>query len=154
GRVYRLGVMLRRSRQDIRFVALLDGLRQWGFVEGQNLRIEGRFSMPFEEALEIAAALATSKVDAIVAGSNNSTRAAQKATRTIPIVTVADDLVLAGLVSSLAHPGGNTTGVSILATELDGKRQELLIELVPGARRMAALFDPATKSAARLQEMV
>ena len=109
--------------------------------------------MPFEEALEIAAALATSKVDAIVAGSNNSTRAAQKATRTIPIVTVADDLVLAGLVSSLAHPGGNTTGVSILATELDGKRQELLIELVPEARRMAALADPNATAPEQLRAL-
>jgi len=63
-------------------------------------------------------------------------------------------MVGSGLVASLARPGGNTTGVSILSTELDGKRQELLIELVPGARRMAALFDPAAKSAARLQEMV
>ena len=153
GRVYRLGVMLRGSRQDIRFVALLDGLRQWGFVEGQNLRIEGRFSMPSEEAPEIAAALAASKVDAIVTGSNSSTRAAQKATRTIPIVTVADDLVLAGLVSSLAHPGGNTTGVSILATELDGKRQELLIELVPEARRMAALADPNATAPEQLRAL-
>jgi putative ABC transport system substrate-binding protein len=58
------------------------------------------------------------------------------------------------LAASLAHPGGNITGFSILSTELDSKRQELLIELVPGARRMAALFDPASKSAAELQEMV
>ena len=81
-------------------------------------------------------------------------RAAQQVTRTIPIAGVADDMVGSGLVASLARPGGNTTGFSILSTELDSKRQELLIELVPGARRMAALFDPAAKSAAQLQEMV
>jgi putative ABC transport system substrate-binding protein len=69
-------------------------------------------------------------------------RAAQKATTTIPILAGSDDMVGAGLVNSMARPGGNTTGVSILATELDGKRQEILIEAVPGLRRMAALADP------------
>ena len=68
-------------------------------------------------------------------------RAVQQATKTIPIVGIADDMVGAGLVNSLARPDGNTTGVSILATELDGKRQEILIEAVPGLRRMAALAD-------------
>jgi putative ABC transport system substrate-binding protein len=68
-------------------------------------------------------------------------RAAQKATTTIPILAGSDDMVGAGLVNSMAHPGGNTTGVSIFATELDGKRQEILIEAVPGLRRMAALAD-------------
>jgi putative ABC transport system substrate-binding protein len=63
-------------------------------------------------------------------------------------------MLASGLVASLARPGGNTTGVSILTTELDGKRQELLLELVPGARRMAALVDPDSKSATQLQEMV
>jgi putative ABC transport system substrate-binding protein len=69
-------------------------------------------------------------------------RAAQKATTTIPILAGSDDMVGAGLVNSMARPGGNTTGVSILATEVDGKRQEILIEAVPGLRRMAALADP------------
>ena len=67
---------------------------------------------------------------------------------------IADDMLASGLVTSLARPGGNTTGFSILTTELDGKRQELLFELVPGARRMAALVDPDSKSATQLQEMV
>ena len=75
-------------------------------------------------------------------------------TKTVPIAGVADDMVASGLVASLARPGGNTTGVSILTTELDGKRQELLLELVPGARRMAALFDPDSKSPTQLQAMV
>ena len=68
-------------------------------------------------------------------------RAAQQATKTIPIVGITDDMLGSGLVNSLARPNGNTTGVSILATELDGKRQEILIEAVPGLRRMAALAD-------------
>ena len=89
--------------------------------------------------------LVAAGVDAIVTGGYPRARVVQQATRTIPILIVADDLVLSGLVPSLAHPGGNTTGISILATELDGKRQELLTELVPAARHnakaIAAWFD-------------
>jgi putative ABC transport system substrate-binding protein len=87
-------------------------------------------------------------------GGDETLRAAQQVTQAIPIVGVADDMVASGLVTSLGRPGGNTTGFSILATELDGKRQGLLIEIVPGARRMAALFDPGSKSPAQLQEVV
>ena len=151
GRVYRLGVM--GPREGVDFAALLDGLRQSGFVEGQNLRVEGRFSMRDEDAPEVAMALVVAGVDAILTGSHHRTRAAQKATQSIPIVSVADDLVLSGLVSSLGHPGGNTTGVSILATELDGKRQELLIELVPTARRIAALVDPTATAPEQLRAL-
>ena len=142
GRVYRLGMMVRGPRESVTFAALFEGLRQSGFVEGQNLRVEGRFSMRDEDAPEVAKALVAAGVDAILTGSYLRTRAAQEATQTIPIVTIADNTVLSGLVSALAHPGGNTTGVSILATELDSKRQELLIELVPMARRIAALANP------------
>jgi putative ABC transport system substrate-binding protein len=87
-------------------------------------------------------------------GGDPAVRAAQQVTRTVPIAGVADDMLGSGLVASLAHPGGNTTGFSILSSELDGKRQELLIELVPTARRMAALFDPATTSPVRLKTVV
>ena len=80
-------------------------------------------------------------------------RAAQQATKTIPILAIADDMLGAGLVNSLARPNGNTTGVSILATELDGKRQEILIEAVPGLRRMAALADANTQRVAKLDAL-
>ena len=80
-------------------------------------------------------------------------RAAQQATTTIPILGVTDDMVGSGLVNSLARPGGNTTGISILATELDGKRQEILIEAVPGLRRMAALADSNTTTSPQLQAL-
>jgi putative tryptophan/tyrosine transport system substrate-binding protein len=84
---------------------------------------------------EYAAELVKAKVDVIsTAGSGEAIRAAQQATKTIPIVAMSDDLVGLGLVGSMARPNGNTTGVSILAAELDGKRQELLIEAVPGLR--------------------
>jgi putative ABC transport system substrate-binding protein len=101
----------------------------------------------------VANALAAAGVDAILTGSYRRTRAAQEATRKIPIVAVADDLVLSGLVSSLSHPGGNTTGISILATELDGKRQDLLIGLVPTARRLAALIDPGATAPEQLRAL-
>jgi putative ABC transport system substrate-binding protein len=80
-------------------------------------------------------------------------RTAQEATKAIPILAVTDDMLGAGLVNSLARPKGNTTGVSILATELDGKRQEILIEAVPGVHRMAALADANRTPAAKLDTL-
>jgi putative ABC transport system substrate-binding protein len=142
GRVYRLGIMFGLPREEAGNVALFDELRRAGFIEGENLQVDGRFSMREEEAPEFAAMLVAAGVDAIVTGGYPRARVVQQATRTIPILIVADDLVLSGLVPSLAHPGGNATGISILATELDGKRQELLTELVPAARHIAALSDP------------
>jgi putative tryptophan/tyrosine transport system substrate-binding protein len=82
-----------------------------------------------------------------------ATRAGQQATKTIPVVAVTDDMVGSGLVNSMARPNGNTTGVSILATELDGKRQEILIEAVPELRRMAALADTNTTADAKLDAL-
>jgi putative tryptophan/tyrosine transport system substrate-binding protein len=155
GRVYRLGFLHQLPRSAAQFAPLFDGLRKQGFLEGRNLALDARgFAIQSRQYQEMAAELVSSGVDALFCGGDEAIRAAQQVTRTIPIAGVADDMVGSGLVASLAHPGGNTTGVSILSTELDSKRQELLIELVPGARRMAALFDPAAKSAARLQEMV
>jgi putative ABC transport system substrate-binding protein len=79
--------------------------------------------------------------------------AAQEATKTIPILAITDVMLGAGLVNSLARPDGNTTGVSILATELDGKRQEILIEAAPGLRRMAALADANRTPAVKLDAL-
>src|SRR6516225_5542980 len=142
GRVYLLGFLSDLPRDDPSIAAAFDELRRSGFVEGQNLRVEGRLSNSDEETPKVAAMLVAAGVDAIWTGGYPRTHAAQQATRTIPIVSMADDMLLSGLVSSLAHPGGNTTGVSILATELDGKRQELLTEVVPAARHIAILADP------------
>ena len=88
--------------------------------------------------------LIKANVDVIFCAGDVAIRAAQQATATIPILAVTDDMVGSGLVRSLARPGGNTTGVSILATELDGKRQDILIEAVPSLRRMVALADTNT----------
>jgi putative ABC transport system substrate-binding protein len=80
-------------------------------------------------------------------------RAIQRATKTFPILAITDDMVGEGIVRSMARPEGNTTGVSILATELDGKRQEVLVEAAPGLRRMAALADSNTTAAAQLDAL-
>jgi putative ABC transport system substrate-binding protein len=102
---------------------------------------------------ELATVLVNGKVDVILAGGNFGIRAAQQATATIPIVGFTDDMLGSQLVNSLARPGGNTTGISLLATELDGKRQEILIEASPGLRRMTALADTGTTSPQQLQKL-
>ena len=144
-RIYRLGILHNQGRQSLQFPPFYDELRRLGFVEGENLLVDGRgYAVRTEGFPAVAAELAMAQVDAIVAGGAAAARAAQAATRTIPILTLTDDMVGQGLVASLAHPGGNTTGISILATELDGKRQDILMEMVPAARHMALLADANT----------
>jgi putative ABC transport system substrate-binding protein len=143
GRTYRLGVLSLSPRTMPYFDGMFDELRRLGFAEGQNLTLEWhQFGSRTDLLPEFAADLVKVRVDVIYAVGEPAIRAAQRATATIPILGFAYDMVESGLVNSQARPGGNTTGVSILATELDGKRQELLIEAVPGLRRMAALVDP------------
>jgi putative ABC transport system substrate-binding protein len=146
GRTYRIGGLAAAPRTDVRYLVLFDELRRAGFVEGRNLVVAGWEARP-EQFAERAAKLASAKVDALFCGGGNAAiRAAQLATTAIPIVGVTDDMVGSGLVSSLARPGGNTTGVSILASELDVKRLQILHEFFPLARRIAVLADPTTIS--------
>lgn len=141
-RTYRIGVITRSPRMAVNYVAFFDELQRLDFVEGQNLIVDARgFAARSEQFSELALALVGSNVDAFVCGGDLAIRAAQQATQTIPIVGITDDMLSAGLVRSLANPGGNTTGISILATELDGKRLEIISELVPNAQRLAALAD-------------
>jgi putative ABC transport system substrate-binding protein len=122
------------------------------YVEGRNLRLDFRFAEGHAERFAaLAEALVRDKADVIVALGDAAARAAQQVTRTIPIVAIADDLVASGLIKSMAKPGGNTTGVSILATELDAKKLEILKEIVPAARRFALLRDPASSTQARIE---
>jgi putative ABC transport system substrate-binding protein len=135
-------------------LALFEELRRSGFIEGQNLTIDWRvYGQRVELVSEFAAELVKARVDVILAGGDFGIRAAQQATGTIPIVGFTDDMLGSRLVNSLAHPGGNTTGVSLLATDLDGKRQEILIEATPGLRRMAAFGDIGTNSPQQLQAL-
>jgi putative tryptophan/tyrosine transport system substrate-binding protein len=154
GRSYRIGVITRSPRMGTNYVAFFDELRRQGFVEGQNLAVDARgFAARSEQFPELAAALVNSGIDALVCGGAAAIRAAQHATQTIPIVGITDDMVGSGLVRSLAKPGGNTTGISILASELDGKRMEILMELVPDARRIAVLADAGVTVPKQLQAL-
>jgi putative ABC transport system substrate-binding protein len=121
-------------------------LRDLGYVEGQNIAIEYRYAEGQLERLpELASELVRLQVEVIVAGGAFAIRAAQHATRTIPIVMAGtSDAVAAGFVASLARPGGNITGLSDLSAALPEKRLELLKEAVPQSRRIAVLADPAS----------
>ena len=153
-RVYHLGSLSPLPRDGLLTVAFWDGLRRLGFVEGQNLIDYPRgYGLRTEQFAEIAAEQVKARVDVIVALGNPAIRAAQQATVSIPILAVTDDMVGSGLVGSLARPGGNTTGISILATELDGKRQEILIEMSPGAHHIAALADSNTTASPQLEAL-
>jgi putative ABC transport system substrate-binding protein len=154
GRVYRLGGLLPFSKDAPQHLALLGELGRLGFIEGKNLSVDPRgYGLRPEQFSEVAAELVKARVDVIMAGGDPAIRAAQQATATIPILAITDDMAGSALVNSMARPGGNTTGVSLLATELDGKRQEILIEIVPGAGRIAALADPNTTAPRRLQTL-
>ncbi|HEY6198711.1 MAG TPA: ABC transporter substrate-binding protein, partial [Candidatus Binatia bacterium] len=113
-------------------------------IEGKNIAVEYRFAEGKNDRLPaLAADLVRLKVDVIVTAVNTDTLAARNATKTIPIVMAsAGDPVGFGLVDSLAHPGGNVTGLSQIAPELSGKRLELLKEIVPNLSRVAALWNP------------
>jgi ABC-type uncharacterized transport system substrate-binding protein len=139
GRNYRVaGLFGGSTREAPQTVAMFEQVRQAGFIEGQNLTVDWRtYGTRVELVSQFASELFKSPVDVIIVGGDPATKAAQQATTTIPILAFTDDMVGSGLVSSLANHGGNTTGVSLLATELDGKA-------VPGLRRMAALADITT----------
>jgi putative ABC transport system substrate-binding protein len=130
---FRVGLFTSLPRQAPNWLAFFDELSKAGIVEGKNLTVDWRIwdARP-EQYATLVAELVQSAPDVLLpAGTAEGLKAAQAATRTIPILGIADDMVASGLVPSLAHPGGNLTGISILATELDGKRQEILIEMVP-----------------------
>ena len=148
-KVYRIGNLSPGSPLTVlhlwEWEVFRQGLRELGYVEGQNLVIEHRYAEGSEERLrDLAAELVRLKVDVIVAGGAAAISAAQHATRTIPIVmSGGDDPVRQGFVASLTHPGGNITGLSFLGAELPGKRLEILKETVPQSTRIAVLANPA-----------
>jgi len=127
-------------------------LGEEGHVEGQNMAIEYRYAEGHEDRPSaLAADLVGRKVDVIVAAGGPASRAAKEASQTIPIVfTIGGDPVATGLVASLSRPGGNVTGVTWLAVELMSKRLELMSELVPQARAIALLVNPASRQTERV----
>jgi len=126
-----------------RMGAVEQGLRESGYNEGQNLTVDLRFAAKGATTIpDLAAQLVGLEPSVIMTIGDPATRAVQQKTKSAPIVALADDLVGVGLVDNLARPGGNTTGVQILAPELSAKRLELLKQLVPGLSRVAVLADP------------
>ena len=142
GRIYRIGFMVPAARESPALNGFFDELRLHGFIEGQNLAVVfSGFNVSNEQITRNVAAVISANPDVIVAGPELYIRALHAATKTIPLVSMSEDLVGAGMAVSLARPGGNVTGISLLSPELDGKRQGLLIEAVPQTRQMATLVD-------------
>jgi putative ABC transport system substrate-binding protein len=149
GRTYRLGCLSPHPRAEPFNALFFDRLRRAGFIEGRNLTSDYRaFAAHIDLISQFAAELVIAQPDVIYAAGGVAIRAAQQATKSIPIVGITGDMVGEGLVESFARPNGNTTGISIVAYELDGKRQDILIEAVPGIRRIAALADPREQTEA------
>jgi len=134
-----------------RLEAFRQGLRDLGYVEGQNIAIESRWAEgKYDRYPALAADLVRLKVDVIVAQGGAATQAVQQATRTIPIVmSIVLDPVGSGLVPSLARPGGNVTGTSFMGPDLVGKQLQLLKEVVPKVSRVALLRNPANPASAQ-----
>jgi putative ABC transport system substrate-binding protein len=154
GRIYHLGCLIASPRDAPHHVALFDELGRLGFLEGKNLVIDPAGFGLSPQRMEIHAAdLVKARVDVILGGGDAAVRAAQQATATIPILAFTDDMLGQGFVRSLAKPGGNITGVTILASELDSKRQEILIEAIPRVRRIATLADSGVSTPARLRAL-
>jgi putative tryptophan/tyrosine transport system substrate-binding protein len=158
GRIPRIGVLVFQSAQTAApfLAAFRQGLRELGYLEGQSIAFEWRYGEGSHERLrDLAADLVQHQVDVLVTSSTQATLATKHATTTTPIVFVdLADPVRTGLVASFARPGGNLTGLTIMAEELHGKRFELLKELLPGLTRVAALWNSANPAGATVpQEM-
>jgi putative ABC transport system substrate-binding protein len=144
GKVPRIGVLAPPTPSffSIRFEAFRQGLRELGYLEGKNISIEYRYAEGKLDRLpQLAAELVHLKVNVILTAGESGALAAKNATSTIPVVfAVTEDAVESGLVSSLARPGGNVTGLTVLSAELGGKRLELLKESFPKVARVAFLW--------------
>jgi putative ABC transport system substrate-binding protein len=150
GKVYRIGVpFLPTQRETALYIpALNEGLRELGYVEGQNLIIERRFADgSWDRFRVLVAELVSLNVDVLVVGTDDAAVAAKQVTTKVPIVqAVSEDPVGAGLVQSLARPGGNVTGVTIVSgPEIFGKNLELLHEALPMGERIGILFNPTSR---------
>jgi putative ABC transport system substrate-binding protein len=139
-RVHRVGLLTPiPSAHDVFRAWSLPVLKQQGFVEGQNLALEVRIGSP-EQMSDLARDLIASKPDVMVAISSAPLVAARAVTTTIPIVAFGADPVSVGLATGLARPNGNVTEISIVSSQLDAKRLQLLAEAIPGTQRFAAMI--------------
>jgi len=148
GKVPRIGILFIGDQNQPHLEAFKQGLRERGYIEGENITIEYRYAEGRQDRLpELAAELVQLKVDVIVVTADVSAEAAKQATKTIPIVVTTGDPVAWGLADSLAKPGGNVTGLSVVLADLSGKRVEILRETLPKMTRLATLWDPSVRVA-------
>jgi putative ABC transport system substrate-binding protein len=157
GKIPRIGLLSVGTdpANPVQWLPFLEKMRELGYTEGRNITFDRRFGEGKRERLpELAAGLTRAKVDIVVATGTSENKAAKQAMPTTPIVMMlVGDPIGDGLVSSLARPGGNLTGVTTLSEELSGKRLELLKEAIPGITRVALLLNPGSPRRARqLQE--
>jgi putative ABC transport system substrate-binding protein len=144
----RIGVLFIGSRDQPHLEAFKQGLRERGYVEGKNIILEYRYAEGQQNRLgALAAELVRDKVDLIVTTASISAQAARKATTTIPIVMTSGNPLEFGLAASLAKPGGNVTGLTVMLSDLSSKRVELLKEALPKSMRVAALWSPRDNEA-------
>jgi len=149
-----VGILRLQHADDPTHELIRQAFRDTGYVEGQNIRTEWRYAEGRTERLAaLATELVSLKPDAIVTFGGPLIRTVRRATSTIPLIAMADDLVREGHIASLARPGGNVTGVSIFGPELDVKRLEFLKQVVPEAVRVAVLADPDVTDAAHVNQL-
>ena len=154
GRTSRIGSLHSAPVTAPHHVAFFAELAQAGFVAGKNVEKDpGGYGLRQEQFSAHATELVDARVDAILCAGDLAIRTAQRLTATIPILGVTEDMVASRLVGSLARPDRNVTGVSILAAKLDGKRQEILLEMIPSLRRIALLVDSNNLSTSHLAEL-
>jgi putative ABC transport system substrate-binding protein len=147
----RVGLLFTPSAQAAKAIgsleAIVQGLKEHGWIEGQNITFEYRYADGKQDALpKLAAELVRLRVDAIVAEGTPAMQAAKDATQTVPIVGLSNDPLASGFVSSLGRPGGNITGIGLLSADLAGRRLQLLSEVVVGLARVSVLLNPANPS--------
>src|SRR5215472_12540425 len=143
-KVWRIGVLAQVPLTPAMLSAFRDGMRGRGYVEGQNLSIDVRWPRgTFDQDPSVVTELVNSNVDVIVVWGTPTMIAVRRATSTIPIVmTGLGDPIGSGFIASLARPGGNTTGLTIISVELSAKLMELFVELVPGMKRVGVVHNP------------
>jgi ABC-type uncharacterized transport system substrate-binding protein len=146
GKIHRIGMVFFGSRDQPHLASFQRGLRELGYVEGKNIVIDYRYAEGKTDRLPgLVAELVRLKVDLIVTTTNRGAHAARQVTKTIPIVLTTGDPVGGGLAASLAKPGGNVTGLTVLPLDLSGKRLALLKETFPKATRVAVLWNPESQ---------
>jgi putative tryptophan/tyrosine transport system substrate-binding protein len=142
-KIPRIGVLFIGSKNQPHLEAFIQGLRERGYTEGKNILLEYRYAEGHNDRLpQLAAELVRDKVDVMVTTASVSALAARAVTKTIPIVMTSGNPLESGLAASLAKPGGNVTGLTVLSVDLSGKRVELLRETFPKTTRIAALQSP------------